>query len=463
MLRNHDLNVEQDLRSVLHPYTQLEKVREAGPFVLKRGDGIYVEDDQGKRYLEGVAGLWCVSLGFSEQRLIEAALRQLQTLPYYQIFGGRSNEPSIELAHRLIELTHHLGMDKALFANSGSEANDQAVKLVWYYFNSIGQPRKKKIIARERGYHGVTVMAASLSGLELLHTDFDLPIGDRILRTSCPNYYEYGKPDETETQFVERTVGELEALIAREGADTIAAFFAEPLQGTGGFIIPPAGYWEKVQAVLRKNDILLVADEVITAFGRTGQWFGCDTYGIKPDLMTVAKALSSAYLPISATLVCAKVYEGLVEGSRKNGGFSHGVTYAGHPVCAAVAVETLKIYEERDLISYVQQLAPYFQQRLKDLERHPLVHSTRGVGLAGAVEVVQDKSTRKRFDPATGIVARVQTAGFEVGLIWRALRDLVVISPPLIITEAQVDEMFDKMIRSLDIALNDARAAGLMS
>ena len=462
MLRTHDLNVTQDINSLFHPYTPLARQRETGPVVMTRGDGVYVEDDQGNRYLEGMSGLWCTSLGFSEPRLVEAATRQLQKLPYYQLFAGRANEPSIELSHRLIEKTRHLGMDKALFANSGSEANDQAVKMVWYYFNAIGKPAKKKLIARERGYHGVTVMSASLTGLAGNHADFDLPIGDRVLRTACPSHYHYGKQGESESQFVDRIVAELEALITREGADTIGAFFAEPVQGAGGVIVPPAGYWEKVQAVLRKNDILLVADEVITGFGRTGHWFGCDAFNIKPDMMTVAKALSSSYLPISATLVSAKVYAGLSEGSTRNGVFSHGVTYAGHPVCAAVAIETLKIYEERDIVGNVRARSPQFLRRLKGMEAHPIVHATRGTGLIGALELVQDKATRKTFDPASGIQNRVQSAGLEVGVICRPLRDTLAVCPPLIINDAQIDELFDKLGRALDLAHADARKDGLM-
>ena len=462
MLRTHELNAKQDVDSLFHPYTPLARQRETGPLVITRGDGVYVEDDQGRRYLEGMSGLWCTALGFSESRLTEAATRQMNRLPYYQLFAGRANEPSIELSHRLIEKTRHLGMEKAMFANSGSEANDQAVKMIWYYFNAIGKPTKKKLIARERGYHGVTVMSASLTGLPGNHADFDLPIGERVLRTACPSYYHYAQPGETEAAFTNRIVGELEALILREGADTIAAFFAEPLQGAGGVIIPPPGYWAQVQALLREHDILLVADEVITGFGRTGQWFGCDTYQIQPDMMSLAKALSSSYLPISATLVSAKVYAGLTQGSTRNGLFSHGVTYAGHPVCAAVAIETLKIYEERDLVGHVQQIAPHFQQRLQAMTQHPMVHATRGIGLIGAMELVQDKASRRLFDPASGIVARVLSAGLEVGVIFRPLRDTMALCPPLIITSAQIDELFDKLTLALNMALADARHAGLM-
>jgi 4-aminobutyrate--pyruvate transaminase len=459
MTRTHDENVREDIRNVLHPYTPLDKIAVTGPMVIRKGDGVYVEDDRGRRYLEGMAGLWCTALGFSEQRLVDAAIRQMRDLPYYQIFAGRSNEPSIELSARLLDMTRHLGMDKALFANSGSEANDAAVKVIWYYFNALGKPEKKKLIARERGYHGVTVMTASLTGIPGNHADFDLPIG-RVLRTGCPSLYHSGKPGETEDQLVDRLMADLEALIAREGADTIAAFFAEPVQGAGGVIVPPASYFPKLQAVLKKHDILLVADEVICGFGRTGQWFGCDTYGIQPDIMTVAKALSSSYLPISATLVSARVYEGLVEGSKRNGAFSHGVTYAGHPVASAVALEALKIYHERDLVSHVQAIAPRFLKRLHALDGHPIVSGARGVGLIGAIELVRDKASKTPFDASSGVVARLSEAVLEEGLITRALRDTMALCPPLIITEPQIDEMFDKLERALEKTLAFARQNG---
>jgi 4-aminobutyrate--pyruvate transaminase len=371
----------------------------------------------------------------------------MQTLPYYQLFNGRATEPAIELAERLLGLTGGLGLDKVLFANSGSEANDQAVKLVWYHFNALGQPNKKKLIARVRGYHGVTVMAGSLTGLPANHTDFDLPV-DRVLRTDCPSHFHHGLPGESEAAFVDRIVCNLEALIEREGADTIAAFFAEPVQGAGGVIVPPAGYFERIQAVLRRHGILLVADEVITGFGRTGQMFGSQTFGLQPDIMTVAKALSSAYLPISATLMSKAVFDSVAAGSRKNGSFAHGVTYSGHPACAAVANETLKIYAERDIVGQVQRNAPQFQARLQALGQHPLVSHVRGVGLIGGLEIAQD------------LALRVQNAAAEQGLIVRALRDAVAVCPPLIITPAQIDELFDKLGRALDAVLAESRAAG---
>jgi len=462
MTRTHAENVREDVRNLIHPYTPLNTFGATGPMVIRKGDGVYVEDDQGNRFLEGMAGLWCTALGFSEQRLVDAAIRQMKELPYYQIFAGRSNEPSIELSERLLAMTRHLGMDKALFANSGSEANDAAVKVIWYYFNALGKPEKKKLIARERGYHGVTVMAASLTGLPYNHADFDLPVA-RVLRTGCPSLYHSTHPGETDEQMVDRLVADLEAIIAREGADTIAAFFAEPVQGAGGVIVPPAGYFAKIQAVLKKHDILMVADEVITGFGRTGKMFGCDTYDIKPDIMTVAKALSSSYMPISATLVSKAIYDGLVKGSERNGAFSHGVTYAGHPVASAVAVEALKIYEERDIVGHVQRVAPKFQARLAALSAHPLVSSTRGVGLIGALEIVQDKATRKTFDATSGVIARLGNAVLENGLITRPLRDTMAVCPPLIITETQIDELFDKLTRALDTTLEFARGLKLVA
>ena len=446
----HAVQAARDVSGVLHPYTDPDQHALVGPVVMSRGDGIYVIDDQGRRYLEGMSGLWCASLGFSEQRLIDAATQQLQKLPYYQLFNGRSTEPAIELADRLLGLAAPLGMDKALFANSGSEANDQAVKLIWYYFNALGQPDKKKIIGRVRGYHGVTVMAASLTGLPANHADFDLPV-DRVLRTDCPSHYHFGLPGESESAFVDRLIANLEALIAREGADTIAAFIAEPVMGAGGVIVPPMDYFPRIQAVLQRHGILLVDDEVICGFGRTGQMFGAQTFGMRPDIMTVAKAMSSAYQPISATLMSRKIYEGVAAGSRKNGVFAHGVTYAGHPVCSAVANETLKLYAERDIVGHVQRMAPHFQRRLHALADHPLVGQARGVGLIGALEITQDKATRQPFAAAAGVGARIQTAAFERGLIVRALRDAVAVCPPLIVTPVQIDELFDKLTAALDV------------
>ncbi len=412
------------------------------------GDGCYVYDEGGKRYLEGLAGLWSASLGFSEPRLVAAATRQMQRLPYSQIFGGRSHEPAIDLAEKLLSIAPK-GLSKVLFANSGSEANDQAIKLVWYYHNAIGKPDKKKIISRMRGYHGVTVASASLTGLAPNHVDFDLPIA-RFLHTDCPSHFHHAEPGESEAAFVTRIVGNLEALIEREGPDTIAAFFAEPVMGAGGVIVPPKGYFEAVQKVLEKHDILFVADEVITGFGRTGNMWGSETYGITPDILTCAKALSASYLPISATLVTEAIHDAMLAESRKLGTFGHGFTYAGHPVSAAVALETLKIYEERDIVGHVRRIVPHFQARLHALAEHPLVGEARGVGLVGAVELVRDKAAKTPFDPALAVGPAVQAAVLEAGVILRAIRDVVAVCPPLVITDEQIDTLFDALAKGLD-------------
>ena len=438
----------RDIRALIHPYTNLDRHREVGPFVISSGDGCYVYDEGGKRYLEGLAGLWSASLGFSEPRLVAAATRQMQRLPYSQIFGGRSHEPAIDLAEKLLSIAPK-GLSKVLFANSGSEANDQAIKLVWYYHNAIGKPDKKKIISRMRGYHGVTVASASLTGLVPKHADFDLPIA-RFLHTDCPSHFHHAEPGESEAAFVTRIVGNLEALIEREGPETVAAFFAEPVMGAGGVIVPPKGYFEAVQKVLKKHDILFVADEVITGFGRTGNMFGCETYGITPDILTCAKALSASFLPISATLVTDQVHEAMLAESRKLGTFGHGFTYAGHPVSAAVALETLKIYEERDIVGHVRRIAPHFQARLHALADHPLVGEARGVGLVGAVEVVRDKAAKTPFDAALAVGPAVQAAVLEEGVILRAIRDVVAVCPPLIITDDQIDTLFDALANGLD-------------
>jgi 4-aminobutyrate--pyruvate transaminase len=449
----HETNAARDIAGLIHPYTNLDRHTQTGPIVITRGDGAYVEDDQGRRYLEAMSGLWCTSLGFSEQRLVDAAHRQMQALPYYQIFASRSTEPAIELSERLLALTREFGFDKALFANSGSEANDAAVKLAWYYFNATGKPKKKKLIGRVRGYHGVTVMTASLAGIPSLHADFDLPVPG-ILQADCPSRYFYGQPGETDAQFVDRIVGNLEALIAREGADTIAAFFAEPVQGAGGVIVPTPGYWEKVQQVLKKHDILLVADEVICGFGRTGNWWGSQTFGMQPDIMTMAKQLSAAHLPIAAVLINQRVYEALRENSAKIGVFAHGITYSGHPTCAAVALETLKIYEERKIVDQVRALSPVFLEELNSFADHPLVGECRGVGLIGAIELVKNKATHESFDPKLAVGATTIKHGHDHGVILRPVLDSICFCPPLICSEAEIRDMFARFRK----ALADTRA-----
>src|SRR5215472_97330 len=380
----------RDIAFQVHPYTHLKKHEAEGPLVLTEGKGIFVTDDAGRKYIEGLAGLWCVSLGYGEERLIEAATKQMRTLAYSHIFNHKSHNPSIDLAERLLRLLP-VKMSKVFFNNSGSEANDTAVKLVWYYSNARGKHRKKKIIARSRGYHGVTVAAASLTGLPNNHRDFDLPIAN-IRHAECPHHYRFAKPGESEEDFATRLAESLDAQITREDPETVAAFIAEPVMGAGGVIVPPRTYFDKIQKVLKKHDVLFIVDEVICGFARTGNMFGIETFNLKPDIVTMAKAMSSGYQPISATLINEEIYQAFVKQSEKIGIFAHGFTYSAHPVACAVALETLKIYEERNILDHVRQTTPGFQRRLHSLASHPLVGEARGIGLIGALELERDKA-----------------------------------------------------------------------
>jgi 4-aminobutyrate--pyruvate transaminase len=439
----------RDVASVLHPYTNLVKHEEGGPLIIARGEGVWVYDNTGKGYIEGLAGLWSTSLGFGEERLVEAAARQMRELPYYHGFASKSHMPMIELAERLKELAP-VPMSHVFFANSGSEATDTVVKLVWYYNNALGRPDKKKIISRIKGYHGVTVAAASMTGLPANHADFDLPIKN-IIHADCPHYYHSGEAGESEEEFATRMAASLEALILDEGPDTVAAMIGEPIMGAGGVIVPPATYWEKIQEVLNKYDVLLIADEVICGFGRTGNMFGCETYGIRPNMITVAKALSSSYLPISAVLMDETVYGVVRDNSAKVGTFGHGFTYSGHPVCAAVALETLKIYEERDILSHIRAVGPRLQEGLRGFAGHPLVGEVRGTGLIGAVELVKDKETHENFDASQAVGAFCMGRAQEHGLLVRALPgDAVAFCPPFVVTEEEIDMIIERFAMALE-------------
>ena len=442
----------RDIAHHLHPYTQLRQLEQDGPLVITGGDGVFVIDEHGRRYLEGMAGLWCASLGFSEPRLAAAAERQMRTLPYYHSFSGKVPGPVTELVAQLMHWapTPALQRGRVLFANSGSESNDTAFKLVHYYNNARGRPLKKKIIARQKGYHGVTAAAASMSGLATLHQHFDLPLPG-ILRVSAPHFYGNGLAAETEAQFVARLAQELEDLIQREGADTIAAFIAEPVQGAGGVIIPPPGYFEAVQAILKRHDILLLADEVITGFGRLGQAFGSQVFNLQPDMVTVAKMMTSAYVPMSALYVSEPIYQVIADASAKIGTFGHGYTYSGHPLACAVALETLRIYQADDVIGHVQRVAPRLQAGLQGFASHPLVGQARGLGLIGALELAEDPGSRKPFDPARGVGAYFIKRAQAHGLILRVLGgDVIAFSPPLIISEAEIDLLLARTALALD-------------
>jgi 4-aminobutyrate--pyruvate transaminase len=450
----------RDVAFHLHPATNLRAVENEGPLVITRGEGVHVWDDRGNRYLEGMAGLWCASLGFSEKRLAEAAYRQMLELPFYHSFAGKVPAITTELAERLIGIAPK-GMARVLFANSGSEANDTAVKLVWYLNNALGRPKKKKIIARERGYHGVTVASASLTGLAFAHLDFDLPI-DRILHADCPHHWRHGHPGESEEQYATRLADSLDQLIQREGPDTVGAFIAEPVMGAGGVIVPPATYFDKVQAVLKKHDVLFIVDEVICGFGRTGNMFGSQTYGLAPDILTCAKALTSGYLPMSATMVTREIYDVLLRQSDKLGIFGHGYTYSSHPVPAAVAIETLKIYEERDVVGHVRRVGPRLQAGIRRFADHPLIGEARGLGMIGAVELVRDKASKSAFDPKAGVGAYLVRRAQAHGAILRVMPgDMVAFSPPLIIEEPEIDAMLDCFGKALDDTWAMVRENGL--
>jgi 4-aminobutyrate--pyruvate transaminase len=451
----------RDIANYLHPYTNLRAHEETGPLVITRGEGIRVFDDSGNGYIEGMAGLWCTSLGFGEERLVEAAVAQMRKLPFYHGFGGKVPNIGIELAERLIGLAP-VPMSKVFFANSGSEAVDTAIKLIRYYNNAKGRPNKKKLISRTKAYHGVTLAAASLTRLPINQTDFDLPIPG-IVYTDCPHYYRFAEEGESEESFSARLANNLEKLILDEGPETVAAFFAEPVQGAGGVIVPPAGYFEKVQKILKKYDILFVADEVICGFGRTGNMWGTTTFDLKPDMITMAKALSSAYLPISALMINDDVYQSLADNSAKIGMLGHGYTYGGHPVPAAVAVETLNIYEERDTIGHVQTVSPILQNALKEYENHPLVGEVRGIGLVAGVELVQNKETKQPFDMSAKVGVKLVFFAQSHGLISRAIGDTIAFSPPLIITENEIDEMVGIFGKALDETESWARSEGLLS
>ena len=440
----------RDIASVLHPYTDLKTHLTAGPVVISRGKGVRVWDDAGKDYIESVAGLWCASLGFDNERLVQAAVTQMRKLPFYHAFTAKSHEPMIDLAEMLIARAP-VPMSKVFFANSGSEANDSAIKMVWYFNNAMGRPAKKKIIGRLKGYHGITIAAASVTGLPANHRAFDLPLPG-FVHTMTPHFYHGATEGETEEEFATRCADELEKLILAEGPDTVAAMWAEPVMGAGGVIVPPAGYFEKIQAVLHKYDVLLVADEVICGFHRTGRYWGSQTLGMQPDILVCAKALSASYLPISAVMVNDIVFQGLAKQSHEIGTFGHGFTYSGHPVPAAVAIETLKIYDETNIGEHVQSVGPHL---LTELQRrfagHELVGEVRGVGLIAAVELVANKTTRANFAPDTRIGPRLTALMQENGVIGRVCPgDALAFSPPLIISIAEIDDMLDRVQRSLD-------------
>lgn len=440
----------RDVAYHLHSYTNGRLHQERGPLVIEKGDGIYVEDQSGRRYIEAMAGLWSVAVGFSEPRLVAAATRQMERLPYYHTFTHKSHGPVIDLAEKLVTMAP-VPMSKAYFTNSGSEANDTVLKLLWYRSNAMGEPQRKKVISRHRGYHGVTIGSASLTGLPNNHRSFDLPLAN-ILHVSCPHHWREALPDETEEIFSTRLAAELEQTIIAEGPETIAAFIGEPVMGAGGVVVPPRGYWEAIQHVLRKYGILLVADEVICGFGRTGEMFGSQTYAIQPDIMVLSKQLTSSYQPIAAILVNDTVFEPIADESSRIGVLGHGFTGSGHPVAAAVALENIKIIEERDLVGNARTVGAHMQRRLRELAGHALTGEVRGVGLIAAIELVGNKEFKQPWGKPGALGSLVNAKLQDLGVISRNMGDAIAFSPPLIITEQDVDIVIDRLTQAMDIA-----------
>jgi 4-aminobutyrate--pyruvate transaminase len=450
-----------DVASQIHPHTNLRAFESEGSMIMSHGEGVWVYDDQGRKYLEGMSGLWSLALGYGNERLIEAATRQLRKLAYYQNFAHKATDPAISLAERLLKLAP-VPMSKVMYQTSGSEANDTAVKLAWYYWNSRGQRERRKIIGRINGYHGTGIASASITGLPHLHKEWNLPLPG-FLHTDCPHYYRFGRPGESEEAFATRCAENLDALIVAEGPHTVAAFFAEPVMGTGGVIVPPKTYFEKIQAVLRKHEVLLVADEVITGFGRTGNLWGTQTFDLQPDIITCAKALSSSYLPISALLLSEPVYHAMRDQTDKLGVIGHGYTYGGHPVCAAVALAALDIYEEDGFLTRVRDTGNYLQRALRErLAGHPLVGEVRGVGLMAGMEVVQDRASKKSFDAALKVPAFLANTVQNLGVMTRPLNNAVVFAPPLIVQRSHIDFAVGLFAQGFDATLDWLRRNGHM-
>lgn len=455
---------DMDRRYCLHPFTALaDHERHGPPAVMTRGQGVWLADTAGRHYLDGMAGLWCVNVGYGRTEIADALRDQALRLSYCHAFSSMSSDLPALLAERLIA-NAPMPMSKVFFGNSGSDANDTQVKLVWYYHNVVGKPRKKKIIARQRGYHGVTIMTGGMTGLPGLHAGFDLPL-PFVRHAMAPHrlWNGYGLSD---SEFVARLVDDLEALIEREGADTIGAMIVEPVMGAGGVIVPPPGYYQAIQEVLRRHEILLIADEVICAFGRLGHGYGCDALQIEPDLITIAKGVTSGYFPLSGCLVSEKVWRTLVDGGASYGVFGHGYTYSAHPAGAAAAIANLDLVDDERLVDRAAARGEFLHQRLQAaFGDHPLVGEVRGFGLIGAVEMVARRDPPQAFDPKLGVAARVARAAMSRGVITRALpsSDSLAFSPPLVINEQEIDTLVDTVREAMDSVQRELEKEGIWS
>jgi L-2,4-diaminobutyrate transaminase len=455
---------EMDRTSVFHPVTSIADHQNGGPVIYSGAKGVWVQDQNGRAFIDLGAGLWCVNAGYGRESIAQAAAQAMRDLGYYHLFGSASNEPTIRLADRVLTLLREKAgaghMARVFFGVSGSDANDTAFKLVRYYNNLLGRPEKKKIIARLGAYHGVTYASGSLTGIASYHKAFDMPI-EGVLHTACPHYYRFGEAGEDEGAYCDRLINELEALIQREGPETLAAFIAEPVMGTGGVLLPPTGYFERVQAVLDRHDILFVVDEVITGFGRLGDWFATGLYKLKPDIINMAKGITSAYFPLSASAISERMWGVFADASPEVGAVMHGFTYSGHPVGSAVAMANLDILENEDLASNAARLGPHMLNYLKQrIGNHPYIGDVRGQGLMIGVEFVADQASRAPFEPTANPHRVVAKAAFEHGVLTRALPFLPVtsFSPPLNITRAEVEEGVDRYVAALTDATPALRA-----
>ncbi|MCP4327911.1 MAG: aminotransferase class III-fold pyridoxal phosphate-dependent enzyme [Alphaproteobacteria bacterium] len=437
----------RDMKSFLHGFSHLGTLEEDGPHIISRGEGIYVEDIHGRRFLEGNSGLWNIVAGFDNKDLIEAGCDQLRRLGAYHAFFGRNSEPAVALAERLLEIAP-VPMSKVFFANSGSEANDTAVKILWMINHGRGRPERRKIISRELAYHGVTTLTASLTGKDYNRV-FGLPIAD-ILFTDCPHHWRDAEAGESEEDYSRRLAGNLERLVQIEDPSTIAGFIAEPVMGAGGVIPPPAGYFAAIQSVLRKYDIPLIADEVVCGLGRTGQLWGSTTYGIKPDIIVTSKCLTAGYFPLSAVIISQEIEAGLIEAATEVEEFPHGFTTGAHPVGCAIALKAVELITEGGLFDNVVKVAPHFQSRLRALSDHPMIGEARGIGLMGALEIVADKIRKTPFPAELDITERIARRALEHGLIIRPLAQAVIFAPPFVITREEIDALFDRVTLTLD-------------
>ncbi len=447
-VQNQDTQTLQALDNshYLHPFSDHKSLREKGARMIVRAEGVYIWDSDGNRILDGMAGLWCANIGYGEKRLADAAQRQMQELPYYNSFFQCAHPPVVELAKEIADLAPE-HMNQVFFTGSGSESNDTVLRMVRHYWTLKGQPEKFTVIGRHNGYHGSTVAGASLGGMKAMHKQGGLPIPG-IHHIPQPYWFGEGG-DLTPEAFGIQAAQELEKAILELGEDKVAAFIAEPFQGAGGVIIPPSTYWPEIGRILEKYDILMIADEVICGFGRTGEWFGSQHFGIKPDFMPIAKGMTSGYIPMGGVIVSDRVANTFEE---MGGDFNHGYTYSGHPVSAAVALENLRVMKEKNLVQYVKEdIGPYLQRKWQTLADHPLVGEARGVGLVAAIELVKDKATRGRFDESVGIGEICRDLSVENGLVMRACGDTMIISPPLVISHSEVDELVEKASLALDL------------